>query len=97
MVVECILYHCERGKGLWLQWEAASQAHSFRDAEPHPVISPKQRKIMKYFESSSDHVQKPAFPPMTSVFLALHDNEVVFVTTESVAFDLQIRQNIPCY
>ena len=31
-------------------------------------------KIMKYFESSSDHVQIPAFPPVSSVFLALHDN-----------------------
>jgi hypothetical protein len=30
--------HCESGEGIWLQGEAASEAHSFRDAEPHPVI-----------------------------------------------------------
>ena len=30
--------HCESWEGLWLQGEAASQTHSFRDAEPHPVI-----------------------------------------------------------
>ena len=27
--------------GLWLQGEAASQAHSFRDKEPHPLFPPK--------------------------------------------------------
>ena len=47
---------------------------------------------MNYFESSSDHAQKPAFPPVTSVFLALHVNEVVSFTTESVNLDLQIRK-----
>ena len=30
--------HFESGEGIWLQGEAASEAHSFRDAEPHPVI-----------------------------------------------------------
>ena len=30
--------HCESGEGLWPQGEAALQTHSFRDAEPHPVI-----------------------------------------------------------
>ena len=52
---------------------------------------------MKYFQSSSYHAQKSAFPPGTSVFLALHGNEVVSVTPESVNLDQQMRQNIPCY
>ena len=30
--------HCESGEGLWIEGEAALQTHSFRDAEPHPVI-----------------------------------------------------------
>ena len=30
--------HCESGEGIWLQGEIASEEHSFRDAEPHPVI-----------------------------------------------------------
>ena len=45
---------------------------------------------MNYFESSSDHAQKPAFPPVTSAFLALNGNEVVSVSTASVNLDLQI-------
>ena len=52
---------------------------------------------MKYFQHSSHHAQRPAFPPVTSVFLALQGNEVVSVTTESVNVDLKMRQNIPCY
>jgi hypothetical protein len=56
-----------------------------------------QRTIMKYFQSSSDPAQKLAIPPVTSVFLALHGNEVVSITTELVNLDLQMRQNIPCY
>ena len=36
MAERCL--HCESGEGIWLQGEAASEAHSFRDAEPHPVI-----------------------------------------------------------
>ena len=31
-------------EGLWLQGEAASQTHSFRDAEPHQVIPPNAMK-----------------------------------------------------
>ena len=36
--------HCESGEGLWLQGEVASQTHSSRDAEPHPVISLNKKK-----------------------------------------------------
>ena len=36
--------HCESGEGLWLQGLAASQVHSFRDAEPHPVIQQNVKK-----------------------------------------------------
>ena len=38
---QCVQYHCEAGEGYWLQGEAALQAHSFRDADPHAVISKK--------------------------------------------------------
>ena len=34
--------HCEAGEGNWLQGEAALQAHSFRDADPQPVIPKKE-------------------------------------------------------
>ena len=34
--------HCEAGEGYWLQGEAALQAHSFRDADPQPVIPKKE-------------------------------------------------------
>ena len=34
---------------------------------------------------------------MTSVYLALHGNEVLSVTTESVYLDLTMRRYIPCY
>ena len=33
--------HCEAGEGYWLQGEAALKAHSFRDADPQPVIPKK--------------------------------------------------------
>ena len=58
-----------------------------------------QRIIINIFKAAYDiyHTQKPASSPGTSVFLALHGNEVVSVTTESVKLDLQMRQNIPCF
>ena len=37
-------WHCESGEGLWLQGEAALQKHSFKDADPQPVI-PQNKKI----------------------------------------------------
>ena len=40
----CTCY-CESGEGLWLQAEAAIQTHSFGDADPQPVITPKAKKI----------------------------------------------------
>ena len=36
------ILHCEAGEGYWLQGEAALQAHSFRDADPQPVIPKKE-------------------------------------------------------
>ena len=36
--------HCESGKDLWLEGEAALQTQSFRDAEPQIVIPPKTKK-----------------------------------------------------
>ena len=34
--------HCEAGEGYWVQGETALQAHSFRDADPQPVIPKKE-------------------------------------------------------
>ena len=42
--------HCEAGEGNWLQGEAALQTHSFRDADPRPVI-PKNRKLLELFRN----------------------------------------------
>ena len=56
-----------------------------------------QRTIMKFYQHSSDHAQITAFPPLISVFLALHGNEVVSGTTWSANTDLKRRQNISCY
>ena len=39
--------HCESGKGLRLQGEAVSQTHSFKDAEPQPVIPTNANKKMQ--------------------------------------------------
>ena len=36
--------HCYSGEALWLQEEAALQMHSFRDAEPQPVIPQDPKK-----------------------------------------------------
>ena len=44
-----LVIHCESGEGLWLQGYAASQAHSFRDAEPHPVITPNAKNNHEIF------------------------------------------------
>ena len=38
------LWHCESGNGLWLQGEAVLHMHSFRDAEPQPVIPPNAKQ-----------------------------------------------------
>ena len=44
--------HCECGEGLWLQGKAASQTHSFREAEPQ-VIPPNAKQIMECFKICS--------------------------------------------
>ena len=38
------IIHCESGKELWLQREAALETQSFRDAEPQLVINPPKKK-----------------------------------------------------
>ena len=38
------LVHRESGEGLWLKEEAAFEMHSFRDAEPQPVIQLNEKK-----------------------------------------------------
>ena len=44
IVWDCWNMHCESGKELWLQGEAASQKQSCRDAEPQLVIQPKKKE-----------------------------------------------------
>ena len=46
--------HYESGEGLWLQGEATLQTHSFRDADPQPVILHNSKMIMEYLPSSWD-------------------------------------------
>jgi hypothetical protein len=56
-----------------------------------------QRIIMKYLKRSYVHAIIQTCQPLTSVYLALHGNEVLSVTTESVYFNLKIPCYIPCY
>ena len=46
--LHCIT-HCESGEGILLQGEAASEAHSFRDTQPHPVIPENAKNHDKIF------------------------------------------------
>ena len=41
--------NCESREGIWLQGEAASEAHSFRYAEPHPVIPANSKNNYEIF------------------------------------------------
>ena len=43
------LGHCESGEGIWLKGEAASEAHSLRGAEPHPVIQANSKNNYEIF------------------------------------------------
>ena len=40
-------HHYESGERLWLQGEEALQMHSFRDAEPQPLISPNAKEKLR--------------------------------------------------
>ena len=55
------------------------------------------KKIMEYFPISSDQALIPAWPILTSVYLAHHGNKVLPVTKESFILDLEMRQNIYCH
>ena len=37
--------HCDSGEVIWLQGEAALQTHSFRDADPQPVVLQNAKKF----------------------------------------------------
>ena len=58
--------HCESGKDLWLQEEAALQTQSFRDAEPQLVIPPKTKKIMESLPGNSCRKGNMPFFPVKS-------------------------------
>ena len=51
-IILSIKSHCESGEGLWLQEEAVLQTHSFKGADPQPVIPQNPKKIMEYPQSS---------------------------------------------
>ena len=89
--------YTESVEGIWLQGEAVSQAHSFRDAEPHPVIPANAKNSYQIFPKQLRPCNNTSLQPLTSVYLALNDNEVLLVTTESVYFDLNMRRNTSCY
>ena len=40
------LSHCESGEELWLQGEATLETHSFRDADPQPVVPQNEKKTI---------------------------------------------------
>ena len=81
---------------LWFQGEAASQTHSFRDAEPQPVIQPNANKTHENCSKQLIPGKIPACPPLTSIYIILHNIETLSVTTELVNLDLEMGQNIPC-
>ena len=86
-------HHCESWEGLWLQEEAALQMHSFRDADPQPVIPQNPKKIMEYPPNSWDQAYTSAWPPLTLVYLALHGNKAMSGTPEQINLYLEIQHN----
>ena len=63
--------------------------HTASETQSHNKWShQEQRKIMEYFQISLDQALIPAWPRLTHVYLALHGNEVLSVTTKSVNLDL---------
>ena len=77
-----VITHCDSGEELWLQREAAFKTHSFRDAEPQPVIFLNEKKIIKCLPSSQTR------PALTCRYLAQYSKAVVSVTLETVNLDL---------
>ena len=76
--------HCESGEGLWLQGEAALQTHSFRNADPQPVIPPNGKKNHGMFPKllrPGINISLTTTDPCL-VYLALHDNAVIYITSE---------------
>ena len=72
----------------WLQEEAALQTHSFRDADPQPVISPNEKKnhgMSPKLLTPGINISLTWLPPLTPVYLALHGTAVMFITSEAVS------------
>ena len=70
--------HCESGEGRWLRWEAALQMHSFRGADPQPVIPQKEIKSTYYPPSSWNQVADHHLPLFTQPSMALHWCDVCY-------------------
>ena len=80
--------HCESGEMPWLQGEAALQTHSFRDADPQPVIPPNEKKnhgMSPQLLTPGINISLTTSAPLTPVYLALHGNAVMFITSEEVS------------
>ena len=93
--------HCGSGEGLQglqgLQVEAASEAHSFRGVEPHPVIPANAKNINEIF---SKKLRPCNITSLLTTDLCLPSTSWkwnVVCTTESVYWDLKMRHNIPCH
>ena len=83
------LQHCESGKGLWLQGKAAFQMHSFRDAEPQPVIPPNAKKRHPISLKELRPGLNVSFKPLTTVYQAQHGILVTSVTPKAVTVYLE--------
>ena len=71
--------------------------HTASETQSHNKWSHQvQRKIMEYFHFRSDQALIPAWPPLTSVYLALRGNEVLSVTTESVKNEKEYSMPFIC-
>ena len=82
--------HCESRDGLWLQGEAALQLHSFRDAQPHHVIPPNEKKYLGMYTKQHRPGMNISLTTTDPVYVALHGNAVLSVTTEAVNLDLEM-------
>ena len=83
----CLL-HCESQKGFGSK---GKQHHKHTSSETQSHTHQMPRILMKYFQSSSDHPSIPASPMLTSVYLALHGNNVLFFTTHSANLYIEMR------
>ena len=91
MTLEEALFTVSLGNGFGSKGKQHHK-HTPSETQSHTQGSHKMhRRNMEYFQSSSGKAKIPACPQLTFVNLALHGNEVLSVTTESVNLDLEMR------